>query len=324
LAAVTAIVGGGISGLALAYALKQRGEEAILFESTDRVGGTIRTFERDGFWTETGPNAFLDREPAMGNLLSSLDLLSKVQLASPASKERFLLLGGKLLALPSSPLSFLTSRLLPLAGRLRVLGEIFSRRSSAADESFAEFGRRHFGKTATSVLLDAIQLGIFAGDLNHLSAVSAFPQLKGMEREHRSLTLAMIRTAKKSPKDATPGMGIGGQMASFEGGLQRLISALERALEGSIQRSAPVESIHRDGDDGSSSSAAAPGKASPPNGWYWPFQLLSPPSCCVLWIAESRKSCPRFPMPRWRWCTLVTTRRTSRSAPKDWGFWCLR
>ena len=247
MAAVTAIVGGGISGLVLAYALKKRGEEAMLFESTDRVGGTIRTLDRDGFWTETGPNAFLDREPAMGNLLSALGLLSKVRLASPASKERFLLVGGELLALPSSPLSFFTSRLLPLGGRLRVLGEVFSRRSDAADESLAEFGRRHFGKAATSVLLDAIQLGIFAGDLNHLSAVSAFPQLKRMEREHRSLTLAMIRTAKKRPKDATPGTGIGGQMVSLEGGLQQLISALEGALEGSIQRSAPVESIQRDG-----------------------------------------------------------------------------
>jgi oxygen-dependent protoporphyrinogen oxidase len=127
------------------------------------------------------------------------------------------------------------------------LGDVFSGRSNAPDESLAEFGRRHFGPAATSVLLDAIQVGIFAGDLNQLSAVSAFPQLKQMEREHRSLIVAMIRTAKKRPKDATPGAGISGRMVSLEGGLQRLISALERALEPSIRRSTSVERIALDG-----------------------------------------------------------------------------
>jgi len=244
MAARTAIVGGGISGLALAYALKQQGEEVALFEASSRVGGTIGTHERDGFWTETGPNTFLDREPAMGKLLSSLGLLSKVRGASPAAKKRFLFLGEKLH--PLSPAALFDSELLSAAGKLRILGEIFSRRSKSEDESLAEFGARHFGKAATSVLLDAIQVGIFAGDITQLSAASAFPQLKQMEREHGSLLIAMMRRPRKKPHgDPTPGMGTSGAMTSFEGGLQRLILALERALEPVIHRSAPVESIVR-------------------------------------------------------------------------------
>ena len=240
----TAIVGGGISGLALAYALRQQRQEVVLFEASSRVGGTIGSHERDGFWTETGPNTFLDREPAMGKLLSSLRLLPKVRVASPAAKKRFLFVGEKLH--PLSPAALFDSELLSAAGWLRMLGDIFSRRSKSVDESLAEFGERHFGKAATAVLLDAFQVGIFAGDITQLSATSAFPQLKQMERKHGSLIVAMMRRPKKKKdEDRTPGMGASGAMASFEGGLGQLIVSLERSLESVIHRSAPVDSIAR-------------------------------------------------------------------------------
>ena len=64
------IVGGGISGLALAYRLEQLGAAVTLLERAGRPGGVIGTVQRDGFRVETGPNGFLDNNPAT---LSSSD-----------------------------------------------------------------------------------------------------------------------------------------------------------------------------------------------------------------------------------------------------------
>jgi LacI family transcriptional regulator len=55
---------------------------------------------------------------------------------------------------PASPPAFLGSDILPLGARLRVIGELFTGRApEGVDESLADFGRRHLGRTATEVLL---------------------------------------------------------------------------------------------------------------------------------------------------------------------------
>ena len=57
-----AIIGGGISGLACAYRLRQLGVPAILFEASDSIGGLIGTVEKDGFLFESGPQSFQGTE----------------------------------------------------------------------------------------------------------------------------------------------------------------------------------------------------------------------------------------------------------------------
>ena len=67
-----AIIGGGITGLALAYRLRARGKDAVLLEGEPRLGGSIQTRQRDGLLTEAGPNGFLDKEPAMRDLAAGV------------------------------------------------------------------------------------------------------------------------------------------------------------------------------------------------------------------------------------------------------------
>ena len=60
------IVGGGVTGLTLAYRLQEKfrrikkSADIILIESTDRLGGTIETENRDGFILEKGPDSFFN------------------------------------------------------------------------------------------------------------------------------------------------------------------------------------------------------------------------------------------------------------------------
>ncbi|HXN40547.1 MAG TPA: protoporphyrinogen oxidase, partial [Myxococcaceae bacterium] len=243
MAGTLAIVGGGISGLTLAYASLQRDRKVVLLESSSRVGGAIGTHRRNGFLTETGPNAFIDREPAMRRLVHSLQLDGKLRQASAAAKDRFLFTRGDLRAIPTTPQAFLKSDFLPLTTRIRILGDLLTLRAPAGvDETLASFGARHFGKKASSILLDAVQSGIFAGDPNQLSAQSAFPDLVSVDRQHRSLLLGMARAQRQRGKQSEP-LATSGKLMSFEGGMQVLIDALESVVRPSLQCEARVEKI---------------------------------------------------------------------------------
>jgi oxygen-dependent protoporphyrinogen oxidase len=227
------IIGGGISGLALAHGLQARGTGVTLLEAGPTLGGNIQTRSRDGFITEAGPNSFVDREPTLRQLAASLGIEGHIRPADPAAKRRYIYSRGKLRQVPSSPPAFLKSDVVPLGAKLRMMGELFTRRAPDKDESLAEFGRRHVGRTATAVLVDAMQTGIYAGDVEALSVGAVFPKVVELEKQHRSLVLGMARSQAAARKALPPGEGAPkptGAVCSFDGGLRVLVDALARAL----------------------------------------------------------------------------------------------
>ncbi|HYO56924.1 protoporphyrinogen oxidase [Archangium sp.] len=245
------IIGGGISGLALAHGLRSRGTGVTLLESDPRLGGNIQTRSRDGFITEAGPNSFVDREPTLRALAASLGIEDRIRTADPAAKRRYIYTRGKLRAVPLSPPALLKSDVLPLGAKLRMMGELFTRRAPEGEESLADFGRRHVGRTATAVLVDAMQTGIYAGDVEALSVGAIFPKVVELERKHRSLVLGMARTQAEARKALPPGAGAPkptGLVASFDGGLRVLVDALARALGPAARTGARVLGLRREGN----------------------------------------------------------------------------
>jgi oxygen-dependent protoporphyrinogen oxidase len=255
-----AVVGGGISGLVVAHRLRSRGRDAVLLEASARLGGAVGTRARDGYLVEQGPNSFLDREPATRELAATLRLEERIRAADAAAKRRYVYTRGRLRAVPASPPAFLGSDILPLGARLRVMGELFTGRApEGVDESLADFGRRHLGRMATEVLLDAVQTGIYAGDVERLSVAATFPPLVKLEREHRSLILGAIRAqkAQKAQQALPAGNAAGvtggvatppklsGALSTFEGGLQTLIDALAAALGDAAHVGAKVHGLER-------------------------------------------------------------------------------
>jgi oxygen-dependent protoporphyrinogen oxidase len=237
----TVVVGGGISGLTVARTLKARGAPVVLLEAAERLGGKIRSELRDGFILEAGPNGFLDRDGSVARLAEQLGIADRLRHASAEAERRAIFVRGRVRQLPFSPPRFLTSDVVPWHAKLRVLLEPFCRQSPAGvDESLGRFGRRHFGRTVTETLLDALQTGIFAGDIERLSLRAAFPRLHHLERAHRSLFLAM-RAGRRTHPGPPP------RLASFEGGLSTLVDALGRELEPEIRTGAPVNSLRREG-----------------------------------------------------------------------------
>ncbi len=234
----TAVVGAGISGLTLAWALRARGTPVTVLEASDRVGGQIRSWLDDGFVLEAGPNGLLDRDGVVARVAERLGIADRLRSASAAADRRALFVRGKVRFLPAKPPELLRSDIVPLGAKLRLLLELFSRRGPAGvDESLAHFGRRHFGRHVTETLLDAVQTGIFAGDSERLSVRAAFPRLEEMEKSHRSLLLAARAMRRGGARGAPP------RLASFVGGLETLPRALAAALGDAVRRGVRVRTL---------------------------------------------------------------------------------
>jgi monoamine oxidase len=70
----TLIVGGGLSGLALAEALQARGEDYLIVEARSRFGGRIMTMQQGPAHFDMGPAWFWPGQPRMDALLTRLGL----------------------------------------------------------------------------------------------------------------------------------------------------------------------------------------------------------------------------------------------------------
>jgi oxygen-dependent protoporphyrinogen oxidase len=255
------VVGGGISGLAIAHELKRRvaGRDDLdlkltCLEAGAQPGGNIRTDRVDGFVCEWGPTGFLDNAPATLELARKVGLGPRLLPAGPQAESRYIYRAGKLRRVPLSPGAFLTSSILPLWGRLRVLGEpLAGRPPRGHDQSVREFASRRIGPQAAAVLVDAMVSGVYAGDAARLSLQATFPKMHDMESRHGSLFRAMLAKRKEARargvKAGGPA-GPGGRLTSFPDGLQELTDALAASLGDRLQTGTPVQAVSDMGDRG--------------------------------------------------------------------------
>jgi oxygen-dependent protoporphyrinogen oxidase len=246
------VVGGGLSGLSLAYRLEQALPAAIVtvLERDTRPGGKIWTEHHDGFTVEIGPNGFLDTKPTTRTLCRELGIEKHLTHASDAaSRNRFLFLDGKLRLLPPGPFALLRSDLLTWRGKLSILAERFRRASrTTEDESIDEFARRRAGREVAEVLADAFVTGIHAGDPRLLSVRASFPRLVALEEQYGSVLKGLIAVAKlRRQESAARGEAQErpGQLWSFRDGLRLLVETLHSRLRGPVTLGAAVRRLER-------------------------------------------------------------------------------
>lgn len=239
------VVGAGLSGLVAAHGLASRGLAIRVLEAAPRAGGVIGSASRDGFLLERAANSALDNQPATGALLADLGLQAQhIEVASRAAR-RYIVRGGRTVALPGSPASLATTGALSLAGKLRLLREPFIAASpNGIEESVAAFVTRRLGPEALDYLADPFVSGIYAGDPSRLSAQAALPRLVVLERTHGSLLRGQLAAGRA--RKAARAAGAAGptfHSFSFQGGMQVLTDALARDLP--ITCNALVRSLRR-------------------------------------------------------------------------------
>ena len=245
----TVIVGAGISGLATAHALleKQPDLGLLVLEASDRVGGKVWSDKTDeGFLCESGVNAFLDNKPKTLALSQELGLSPITSF--DASRHRFVFSENHLHELPATPPAFLTSNLLSIPGRLRVMLETLVPRGHKADETLAEFAIRRLGQEAFEKLIDPMASGVYAGDATQLSLESCFPRIHEVETEYRSLIVGLLKLQIKARREGnknTPTAGPGGKLTSFTQGMSALPLAIAKGLGDRVRVSTAIRSMTR-------------------------------------------------------------------------------
>lgn len=240
------IIGGGISGLSLGFALLQKRQdlELKIFEAENHPGGKIRTVKTESYLCEASVNGFLNNKPETLELASRLSL--PLLKSNDNARKRYILTGSKLRLIPDNPKAFFASGFLSISGRMRVILELLMPRGNADDESLESFALRRVGREFFEKLLDPMASGIYAGDPSKMSIKSCFGKVFEIEKRYGSLIkgfIAISKEAKKTGKKVSAGPS--GVLYSFTAGMSGLIDALKDFLGGKILTDKGVRAIEK-------------------------------------------------------------------------------
>lgn len=224
------VVGAGLSGLVTAHRLHRLGLCVQVLEAASRPGGVIGSERKQGVLFERGPNSGMDTTPLINALLDELGIRDQRIEASKASSRRYIVRGGRMMALPTSPGAFIATPLFSWHAKLRLFAEPFIGRAAAdQEETVARFVRRRLGPEFLDYAIEPFVSGIYAGDPNQLSLPAAFPRLHALEQRYGSLLRGAILGARERRRSADRPKGSATSF-SFREGFQTLTDALAAAL----------------------------------------------------------------------------------------------
>jgi oxygen-dependent protoporphyrinogen oxidase len=179
-----AIIGGGLSGLSLAYYLQKEDFNITIFEK-DRIGGLIQSknLGQDGF-IESAANGFLGHP----EILRIADEIGAHPVHASKKLGRFIFR------------KFPRKWPISLKATLRLMVVLFfwlffrSKVKPQPKESMRQWGDRIFGEEVTSFLVEPALRGIFAGDLDRLSACLWFEKMTTKETKNRTRGLLSFKS----------------------------------------------------------------------------------------------------------------------------------
>jgi protoporphyrinogen/coproporphyrinogen III oxidase len=239
-AALVAVIGGGISGLACAFRLKQLGVPFVLLEKSNRFGGVVQTIAQNGFLYECGPQSFL-LAPALAELIEAAGLSGEL-VFPPGRMNRYVYFQGELVRAPMSPLSLIGTPLLDAGAKWRLLTEgLRHAQPPESDESVADFVRRKAGASLLENLVGPFLSGVYAGDPEKLSLRSVAPKIHEWESTAGSVVRGALRPARHKDRKAVARP----KSCSLRRGAESLMQAIGRRLEGNARLGAGVQSIRR-------------------------------------------------------------------------------
>ena len=245
-----AVIGGGITGLSAAWELQKRGIEFTILEASERWGGKVISSRLElnpnaNFLVEGGPDTLVTRKPEAWELADELGILDQVTNPGSETSGTYVLDNASLHPIPVSVSRFISTPLLTLRGKLRMLAEPFQpARRDDEDESLADFVRRRLGREALDKFIGPVLGGIYNTDPETQSIMVSSPIMREMEKEGGGLFAgAMLRAIRgKKKKNNAP------RFVSFKNGLQAMTDELALQLKRDMRLNARVDKIMRDGN----------------------------------------------------------------------------
>jgi protoporphyrinogen/coproporphyrinogen III oxidase len=243
-----AIIGGGISGLAAAFALEKKRQdgaplEYVLYESSPRLGGVLVTEHVDGCLIEAGPDSFLTEKPWATDLCRELGLEDQLIGSNDPDRKTYIVVKGKLVEIPDGLMFMVPTKILPTVlsplfsarTKLRMAKEWFHPPHKAdGDESVAAMVERHYGAEMVDRLADPLLSGVYGGEASQLSVRAVLPRFAEMEAKYGSLGRAMLAARGKMPPSAN---GPKPLFTSLKDGMQQMVDAVASRLNPAALRS---------------------------------------------------------------------------------------
>ncbi len=253
------VIGGGITGLTAAWDLMRRspGDEVVLFEASERLGGILGT-HRIGDWLVEQAADMMVTEPDDGlSLFRELELDGELL---PTDREKrgamiwwnrrlYRIPDGFSLMAPSAFWPIARTGLLSWRGKWRLARERFvpPRAADDRDEDFESFAIRRCGAEAYERLIQPLVSGIYTADPRKLSMrATSLARFVQFERQYGSLTRGLIASTKRSR--VGEGRATGARYGMFVAprlGMQQLIDRLADRLGDRIRRNCPVTDLRR-------------------------------------------------------------------------------
>ncbi|WP_035586999.1 protoporphyrinogen oxidase [Hippea jasoniae] len=224
-----AVVGGGVSGLSVAFLIKRYiTDDVFVLEQSD-IGGKAFSVKENGYLIETGPNGFLENREHIKKLVELSGFDKNIIQSNRFADKRFIY-DGKLHLLPKNPLKLLFDDLLSLKDKALILKEPFVK-PVFEDETVSDFVKRRLGKGMLDKLIGPMVCGVFAGDPEFLSMDENFSRIKQIERRYGSLIKGLVDLVKQKKARAGSTAGsFASRLLSFKNGVGSFVLHLAGRL----------------------------------------------------------------------------------------------
>lgn len=232
------IIGAGIAGLSAGFELYKNNIDFQILEPENRVGGNIETLKIGDYLVESGPNTFSSLSKETMELVKELNIEDLLQKANPKAKKRYIYQNSQLMPVPSSLKELIKTNILSKDAKMMLLEELFIKKEEK-EESVQDFVERRFGREVLKNFIQPYLNGVFAGDIQKLSANAVFPKLKELESKYRSIICGMFLSQKfrSSFKGLT--------LYSFTDGMETLPNQIYNKLKNKITLGAKDIEISR-------------------------------------------------------------------------------
>ncbi|HXW43494.1 MAG TPA: protoporphyrinogen oxidase, partial [Streptosporangiaceae bacterium] len=249
-----AVIGGGVSGLAAAFLLKDAGLAVTVLEGSPRLGGKLAVSEVAGVPVDSGAEALLARRPEGTGLIEAAGLSGG--LVQPGTTSAGIWTWGAIRPLPRRQFMGVPADLAELAatgilsdeGLARARQDLTSPAgNSDGDESVASRVGGRFGPELVDRLVEPLLGGVYAGSCDDLSFEATLPALAQAARAHSSLAQAAATLLPAAPDAQAASNGRPADappvFTTLEGGLGSLPDVLAAQSGATVRTSAMVREL---------------------------------------------------------------------------------